>query len=216
VRLIATGLLAAAVLAFAAVLGFPTVARAEDPEICGRVQPTNLPSVQGFAWTGTVTGLGPGTTIVFSVDHVYANTGGFEEVGPVGPFEAGSPLSLGNTSCQPITGLVVGRRYLVSTRAVGTAGPTTGSTVIWRIRGSELSFHHMYRAEFHLPPELAAAHTLPEALALVAPGAVIPPTDAAERSGPRPSDSVPWMPLVFGALVGLALMLKPRLLRRAP
>jgi hypothetical protein len=187
-----------------------TTALAEPPEICGRAQPTNLPSVRGFAWTGTVTRLRSQGSIIFNVDHVYAYdpTAGAP---PAGPLRAGEPLRLGNTSCNPITGLVVNRRYLVSTRSIDRDGPQTIQTVIWELDGDRASFLHMYAHEFHLPIQLVAADTLAAAIALVAPGAALPPTDSSPEAAAGYAGTPLALPVVFAFGFVMAML---RLFRR--
>jgi hypothetical protein len=199
-----------AALAVLAIIGLlalaPQPAFAEFPVVCGRNPPVSVANVQGFTWTGTVTDLGPARAIVFRVDHVYSENHQSDSAPPPESLEAGRSIHLGNRTCNPITGLEIGHRYVVSTFGIGTAGPISGETAVWELEGNHARFLHMYETDRVLARALPAADTLTEVIRLVAPGAELPPTDTAQQAGgdsPHPS---PW--LLLAAAAAFAFFIK--------
>ncbi len=182
---------------------------------CAPEMPAHPREVRGFTFTARVVALeGVGTvvtpTIRFAVDHVYAGAG-------VAGLERGRDLAVVTSACGgiEILGMSVGDQVLVSSNTL-TDGPSTVNSAVWKIAAG-----HLRLLTFGEPGawptsdrRIQAADTLREALALVAPGVVVPPdtaTAAATAPGPTPDGEPPLLPF---ALVGSVSLLVSAAWRR--
>lgn len=198
-----------AIAAFALLLciGSARSAHAENPVVCGRLQPVSLADIRGLAWSGTVTSVGPGRQITFSVDHVYANDADpFFDASP-DRLIAGKRFRLPNSGCNPVTGLTPDHRYIVGVLAVSSAGPASESTAAWELVGQDARFIHMYDSERNLPSSLARANTLAEVVRLVGPGAELPPTDAVIPGPASPALPFPAVALTLISTAAAGILL---------
>jgi hypothetical protein len=205
--------MAAALLMAALLFVLPAAAQAENP--CDKWAPQGVGWVKCFVWTGTVTKVDPGNIIEMRIDHVFASDQA-AQYQPLEPLVAGGVVSLPTRECFAISGLQRGLTYLVATAGIAPYGPNTMHTVIWHVRGSRVELVHMYASEYRLPAAFKRADTLAEAVAIVAPGAELPPTDAVALTPLGVEDRPPLLPLVIGGLVALLFLLKPRVLRNVP
>jgi hypothetical protein len=202
-----------ALLGILALLAGVAPAFAENP--CNEETPHDLADVIGYTWSGTITSI-KGAQISMKIDHVYANGG--HGPYPLPEFRAGNTLLLVNDDCSRVFGLSAGPRYLMSThdpnpwvRPDGTQIHTIvrPEFIAWELHGSKASLVDSGGLRPFLP-EFLKPRTLTEALALIAPDAVMPPTDAAPYRAPDLPDSTPWLPVVFGTVAGFAWFLKTR------
>lgn len=193
-----------AVLALAAMAGSATPARADH---CAPTMPAQPRDTRGFTFTARVVAMdGVGTTIrptiTFAVEQVYAGAG---RAG----LETGRDLAVVANACSgiDILGMNVGDEVLVSSSTL-TDGTSTFNSAIWRIRGGRLRLLALGGAEIWPTSDrrLLAADTLREALALVAPGVVVPP-DTATGATAKPSSAERWPALPSFAILGLAALL---------
>ena len=202
------------------VLGSAAV-RADDT--CGPVMPRKLAWVRGYTFSGTVTRIAPAIPgsyprldpasgvdmfFTFRLDHVYAQPQDAKpdtaETNPDGiVLQAGGSLRLNGESCDGIRGFRAGVHYLVS---VGTLSNPVGPTsAAWQLDGDQARLVPMYPAgaASHMARLLAAAQTLRDALALVAPEASLPPTSTEPAAPKPPANSGAAVLLALAALVGL-------------
>ncbi len=198
------GILAAAPIAVAlTVLSVPGAAWAENA--CTQTNPLTAALVRGYAWSGTVLAYHPPArypdvgTLRFRVEQVYADASGNELL------RAGSTVTLPVASCETITRLHVGWRYLVSTSLITIADTT--NTVAWQLDGTVASLVVMHPGR-KVSDQFQAGTTLAAAVAMVAPDFVLPPTS----TGPDPPlwGGIPGVPepllvlLVIGAAAAAA------------
>jgi hypothetical protein len=171
-------------------------------EACQREMPSSVQNVLGFTFTGVLSAIDqvdtPGVGIrgrwTFEVDHVYA--------GADVRYPDGTRLVKGHSItfdefCAPLMQVATGRRYLVSKADLFEW--TSPTTVAW-----ELLAHDRVRLvreydSSNMDPRFAQPTTLQEALALVAPDARVPDTDAL---GPTEGREFPMLPVAF--LAGIA------------
>lgn len=182
-------------LALAALMVGSMPALAED--VCFHAAPLDVAAVRGYTWTGTVVSVRPAaadvhgaeqTFIEFDVEAVHAHAEGSEFPADV-KLEAGSRLGFLSHSCSGPTGLREGSRYLATASFLSTYS-TTNRFAAWRLDGARATLvEAMYRTG-RPPASLSEATSLGEALALVAPGSELPPTDA--RSDARAVVSTGW------------------------
>lgn len=84
--------------------------------------------------------------------------------------------------CYPPRHLHVGQRYLISKADLGTF--SSMSTVAWELDANDRVHLVRQYGSRHLDPRIAEPTTLAEAVALMAPNAVLPPTDVASSGSP--------------------------------
>jgi hypothetical protein len=183
--------------------------RAEDPNVCFRVGPGSARAVRGYTFSGRVTHVRrgddaqgkPAGSIDIRVEHVYAASGEQPLLSGL-HLAAGTSVRIPNRSCAPLRGLNVGNRYLVSSSRINGDGPTTFETAAWLLAGQGAAFVDMgYVNDKILDPRLPRAGSLQEALALVAPDAVPPPTESMAVGALPQSQSAPLLVLA-GLLAG--------------
>jgi hypothetical protein len=190
----------------------PSSANADQ---CRPHMPDRASDAQGYTFLGNVTAIAARTSdelgsFTFAVDRVFANANDPATNPNQLVLRAGTPLILPSASCEGIRGFRTGEQYLVSTsNLLEPAGP---DSVAWLVTGEDLLLVRMYPL---LGDErLADAHTLAEALALVAPDAAVPPTATFEpQVADAPVDErLPIVILVAAAAV--SAMLRRRIRRR--
>jgi hypothetical protein len=183
-------------------------------EYCRPVMPDHASDATGFTFRARVAGVGAGdppSLVTLNVQKVYANAGSKA-------LRVGKSIQLYSNACDgfALLGFAVGDEILISSRSLTSNGPSTWNTAVWRVADGRL---HLLVLD-HSPSDakvwytndrrIADAHTVREALALVAPGAGGFPETATDPASGRPE--VP--PLLV--LVGLsALLLTVRRCRRA-
>jgi hypothetical protein len=123
---------------------------------------------------------------------------------------------LRNLSCDPITGLKVADRYLVTIEysnplAVASEQKPVSDVAAWQLRngGATLVFA---RGKPLADGRYAGARSLAAALAVASSGLPTTDTRPPERDATAPAPN--YLPIGVGAVVGLLFLLKPRLLRR--
>lgn len=174
---------------------------------CAPEMPAHPREVRGFTFTARVVAIeGVGTsvtpTIRFAVEQVYADAGG-------AGLEAGRELAVVVNACSGIDILEmnVGDDVLVSSSTL-TDGTSTFNSAVWRIREGRLRLLAL-RGTAVWPTNdrrLQAADTLREALALVAPGVIVPPDTAMAASAIATPSAARRPALLSFATLGLAAL----------
>lgn len=173
---------------------------------CAPEMPAHPRDARGFTFTARVvrmegvdTSVTP--TITFAVEQVYAGAGRDS-------LEAGRDLAVVAGGCGgiEILGMAVGDEVLVSSSTL-TDGPSTFNSAVWRITGGRLRLLTFGGMEVWPTSDrrLQRADTLREALALVAPGVVVPPDTATAATATPGAERGPALPAF--ALIGLASLL---------
>lgn len=211
-----------ALLAFAAVLVAPTAALAEDFG-CARSAHADMADVRGYTWTGAVASIRAAspdevgferTLIVFEVDAVYAHAQR-AELPAQSVLAAERRFRMLSRSCNGMTHLLEGRRYLVSSSHIDDDGPTTHRTISWELDGDRTTLVEGTYYEDSPPARLAGVQTLGTALALVAPGTKLSPTDELQVISEVTTRSTGVLELLFPLLaVVIGLLFRYRLRAR--
>ena len=148
-------------------------------DTCEFGSPASVQDVRGYAFIGTLTAIRPlgVKRYVFDVETILAKPAGAQVPG----YRAGGTLTIHSEQCIGVYRLVKNGRYLLST--VDIEGAPMKSSAVWRLYGNDAHLVRMSRQPGAL--ELANADTVDEAVALVAPDAVLPPTDIVIAVGPE-------------------------------
>ena len=99
----------------------------------------------------------------------------------VGLLNAGQSLNLPIRACDSLAGFRIGQRYLVSVDQLHR--PDSGAAAAWVLTGSRARFLVMHE-DRKFDPRFSQATTLSQAIALVAPGATLPPTSTFDPVSP--------------------------------
>lgn len=137
-------------------------------------------------------------------DGIRAYVAGFPTDGRI---RAGNPLYLRNLSCYPISGLSLGKRYLVTIDYVQSHELPPSDVAVWQLDAGRARLVYA-RGKPATDERYGQADTLSAALGLALPG--IPPTDTLAPTGGEGSPSPNWMPPLIGALAGLLFLLRAR------
>lgn len=184
---------------------FATGTRPVLAENCERGMPSEVRFARGYTFVATLIAMRGETpesrppSWDFAVDRVFAG----EDRPVTSPvYHAIKPgaTTTFDGRCYPPRHLRIGQRYLISKGDLVTFASM--STVAWELDANDRVHLVRQYGSHNLDPRIAGPTTLAEAVALMAPNTVLPPTDAAKIGSPD-GDAAPLLltaTFVIGAL----------------
>jgi hypothetical protein len=180
-------------------------AQPASAEYCGPQMPEQVRFARGYTFIGTLTEMRRGGTPApswdFRVERIFAGSDRLPP--PTDPayvvFEPGEITSL-DGRCYPPRGLRIGTRYLVSDATLATF--SSMSTVVWEVLPhGRVRLLRQYGSR-GMDPRFASPTTVAEAVALMARGAELPPTDVLDSAAGTPDRSFPSGLVMLAGLLG--------------
>jgi hypothetical protein len=182
-------------------------------EYCRSVMPGRPSDARGFTFRAHVVEIreseteAPLSVVALDVAKVYANAGS-----PA--LRVGGRIELYSNPCDGFALLDFrpGEELLVSTATLAGNGPSVWNTAVWRFERAKLRLLALgTQAKYWYTGDrrIAAADTLREALALVAPRAIAAPDTATEGTTNRGQPFLPLASLGLIALITVLLRIRP-------